>query len=207
MVQRQVMLVPHIGRFFDYLTMESGSGSPRVMIISGVHGDEPGGPLGVERWIKEGVSPKVSLLIIPIVNVDGLKASTREWRGVDLNRHFSSPDAETPAGEVMSLAADFKPDAFLDIHEIDRDEPHIYKIGDACLVDLLAKETNALIEPWDDSPEWTGTSEVAMRKAFSLRFSLTAEAAWNRPLSQRVDWIASSLLPSFLSLVNKNSKT
>ena len=57
------------------------------------------------------------------------------------------------------------------------------------------------MEEWNDDPQWGGTSDVAVRKTVDgLIYSSTAEAAWNRPLHERVEWVSNILLPSFIDM-------
>lgn len=75
-----------------------------VVVIGGVHGDEPEGvQLAREtlRWLRErlpsaaGVCPWV---LIPCLNVDGFAKNTRvNGRGVDLNRNYPSSDWSSEA--------------------------------------------------------------------------------------------------------------
>ncbi len=94
--------VPHIqtvGMSVNGRTIEVyafGSGSWRVLIIGGVHGNEHGGPVARElvKYLEqhpEDVPGGVFLQIIPSANPDGEVAGTRSnARGVDINRNFPS---------------------------------------------------------------------------------------------------------------------
>jgi protein MpaA len=60
----------------------------RVLVVGCVHGDEPAGIAVAQRLAR--LAPRgVDLWIVPVLNPDGLAASTRgNARGVDLNRNF-----------------------------------------------------------------------------------------------------------------------
>lgn len=74
-------------------------GSRPILLMGGVHGDEPEGVRLAEEtlralltWQKKG-APLGSWLLIPCLNVDGYKANTRvNSNGVDLNRNYPSRD-------------------------------------------------------------------------------------------------------------------
>ncbi len=67
----------------------------KVLVLGLIHGDEPiSGRLAFE-WIKrlEGIEPRNSWRILPVVNPDGLALKTRtNANKVDLNRNFPTKD-------------------------------------------------------------------------------------------------------------------
>lgn len=72
-------------------------GPKNLLLIGGVHGDEPEGFFLVENFIKEGLHKdlegKASLWVIPRLNPDGCAANTRtNGNGVDLNRNMPTKD-------------------------------------------------------------------------------------------------------------------
>ncbi|MCY4643581.1 MAG: M14 family zinc carboxypeptidase [Bacteriovoracales bacterium] len=81
-----------------------GNRGPRVLLLGGVHGDEPEGvALAMELWGKyAGIFPhRLQLILIPVLNRDGLLARSRgNGAGVDLNRNLPTkdwkPTAPTP---------------------------------------------------------------------------------------------------------------
>ncbi len=106
--------------------VDSGKPGPLVMIVGGMHGNEPAGARAAEQirnWpIKSG-----QLLVVPRANGTGLQAgirfvpnSPKELR--DLNRNFPKTDeANEPRGklasEIWALAKKHRPDWVLDLHE------------------------------------------------------------------------------------------
>ena len=67
-----------------------------VYLMAGVHGDEVEGIFLLEKlfsWLKEtATSLSLPLMVIPVLNKDGLMAGTRaNGHGVDLNRNLPSP--------------------------------------------------------------------------------------------------------------------
>jgi murein peptide amidase A len=70
----------------------------RILLLGGIHGDEPTSSAIVFRWMGKMQTPaarQFSWSIAPVVNPDGMlaKQKTRvNARGVDLNRNFPTPD-------------------------------------------------------------------------------------------------------------------
>lgn len=73
-----------------------GANDRPLLIIGGIHGDEPTAAYVAERLLEmlqadPGVAAGGSVAILPIANPDGLAAGSRgNARGVDLNRNFSA---------------------------------------------------------------------------------------------------------------------
>jgi protein MpaA len=72
-------------------------GPVKVLIIGGVHGDEPEGFFLSENFLKSGLwsqlENQAELLLVPRLNPDGCsKNERRNARGVDLNRNMPTKD-------------------------------------------------------------------------------------------------------------------
>jgi protein MpaA len=72
-------------------------GPAKLLLIGGVHGDEPEGFLFVERFVREGgwreLEGAASLWVIPRLNPDGCaKGERTNANGVDLNRNMPTKD-------------------------------------------------------------------------------------------------------------------
>lgn len=69
-------------------------GKNPILLMGGVHGDEPLGVLLAQQtlqFLKENKTPTVPWILIPCLNVDGYARNTRvNGRGVDLNRNYPS---------------------------------------------------------------------------------------------------------------------
>jgi hypothetical protein len=77
--------------------LEELKGKKPLLLMGGVHGDEPLGVLLAQQtlaFIKENEKQiKLPWILIPCLNVDGYKKNTRvNGRGVDLNRNYPSKD-------------------------------------------------------------------------------------------------------------------
>ena len=88
---------------------------PPAVIFGAIHGDEPASALLAQRLLEELVErpPGRETWIIPILNVDGLLAGSKNnARDVDLNRNFASSTwtAEHPPGYFPGTHAESEPE-------------------------------------------------------------------------------------------------
>ena len=78
------------------LSYEFGQKGPPVLILAGVHGDEPEGVFvakGLLQKFIENFPYKIRLTLVPVLNVDGLLFSRRvNGNKVDLNRNLPTKD-------------------------------------------------------------------------------------------------------------------
>jgi protein MpaA len=69
-------------------------GHSPLLLMGGVHGDEPEGVAlaeGLLAWLKAQAKIELPWILIPCLNVDGYKVNTRtNGNGVDLNRNYPS---------------------------------------------------------------------------------------------------------------------
>lgn len=68
-----------------------------LLLVGGVHGDEPEGvELATQLllWLQKNNTSEIkSWILIPCLNIDGYKQKQRtNFRGVDLNRNYATPD-------------------------------------------------------------------------------------------------------------------
>tara|TARA_B100001115_G_scaffold152462_1_gene122515 strand:+ start:866 stop:2362 length:1497 start_codon:yes stop_codon:yes gene_type:complete len=120
------LLLKGTPRETSWLVLESGKPGPVVLIVGGMHGNEPAGSRAagqIMHWpIKRG-----KLVVLPRANATGLDAGIRyvpnspgELR--DLNRNFPKTGEKNEARgdlarEIWTLAKRFEPDWVLDLHE------------------------------------------------------------------------------------------
>ncbi|MBC7090542.1 MAG: DUF2817 domain-containing protein [Nitrososphaeria archaeon] len=108
------------GKPVYYYTM--GKGEICVLIIGGLHGDEPKGTYACLELIEylsknENLTSKYNFIIIPLCNPDGAKEfKRRNYNNVDLNRDFyTKSQPETSA--IINLFHKRKPIILIDVHE------------------------------------------------------------------------------------------
>jgi len=100
--QREDFVVEHLYGSGDYpilaLTRRCLSPRANLYVSSGIHGDEPAGPLALLRMLRKGTLPRdISLTMLPLLNPRRMAGNRRETpEGVDVNRDYrrlSSPEA------------------------------------------------------------------------------------------------------------------
>ena len=98
---------------------EENPASRRIYLSTGIHGDEPAGPLAVLRLIEEDAWPEnLDLWLCPCLNPVGFTLNTREnAKGVDLNRDYLNPTTEEVAAHINWLHRQPNFDLCLFLHE------------------------------------------------------------------------------------------
>jgi len=126
------------GRIYSIFMMQMGTpGKQRVLIASGIHGDEPASVEAVLNFMETNAGnydllSRFHFTIFPCNNPTGWEMNTREnWQGIDLNRQFA---ARHPAPEVDLIMRTLQGRCFdlvFEMHE-DVDAPgfYLYEIAD-----------------------------------------------------------------------------
>ncbi|WP_121254950.1 M14 family zinc carboxypeptidase [Nocardioides ferulae] len=110
----------------------AGKGVPKVLLISGMHGDE-GAPRKILTALRDGLPVMgAELWLLPAYNPDGLAAGTRRnAHGVDLNRNFPHdwadldgsyesgprPGSEPETRAVMRFLTSLRPRWLISFHQ------------------------------------------------------------------------------------------
>lgn len=100
----------------------SGNRGPVVMVLGGVHGNEPGGWLAADQ-VATWEPAAGSLLVVPRANVLAIRDFVRTTEAMgDLNRLYpGNPDSDLPmermAAAIVAAASEFEVDTLLDMHE------------------------------------------------------------------------------------------
>jgi murein peptide amidase A len=97
-----------------------GQTNPKRMYLStGIHGDEPAGPLAAVKLLQEDRWPEnLELWLCPCLNPIGFTLNTREnIRGLDLNRGYLKPVAEEIIAHIEWLERQPKFDLTMMLHE------------------------------------------------------------------------------------------
>lgn len=90
-----------------------------LCVIAGIHGDEPGGPLGVLQWLRGEIPENVAITVFPAVNAFGFANNVRrDARNRDLNRRFCDPKLENEDALVYHAIQDKKFDLVITLHEL-----------------------------------------------------------------------------------------
>lgn len=143
-----------------------GQTGPRVLVLGGVHGDEPEGviaSLGLMESLKENKTLEVQVVVIPLLNPDGVLSGSRvNGHGVDLNRNLPTKDwnpksmkPKYPPGpkaasepETQALLELFKQHQFSFIWSLHAWKPLLNVNGDCSPeVECIQEQTGYSIEP------------------------------------------------------------
>jgi protein MpaA len=91
----------------------------RIYISTGIHGDEPAGPLAALRLIRENLWPVTAeLWLLPCLNPDGFVLNTRgNAGGIDLNRDYRHLESNEVTAHIRWLEQQPKFDLTLCLHE------------------------------------------------------------------------------------------
>ncbi len=109
----------------QYYVVDSKKPGPVVMIVGGIHGDEPAGARAAEQ-IRHWKITQGKLIVVPKANKPALQNQTRRMPTLpkdrsDLNRNFPKAEGESPRCELSAALWTFvrahHPDWLLDLHE------------------------------------------------------------------------------------------
>lgn len=95
--------------------------APAVMVIGGVHGNEPAGSLAAQQLTNKSVT-QGTLIIIPQVNKLALEKGIRTLDTIgDINRQYNAQSSQMPskqiANEIIALMQQYKISMLIDLHE------------------------------------------------------------------------------------------
>lgn len=89
-----------------------------LYIATGIHGDEPSGPLAVLELLRENNWPPANLWLVPCLNPTGFRLNTREnEQGIDLNRDYRHFQTAEITAHAAWLARQPRFDLSLLLHE------------------------------------------------------------------------------------------
>lgn len=97
---------------------DAGHGGPTVYLSSGIHGDEPAGPLAIESFLRHEDLGRFNWLICPVLNPAGVSTQSRyNQNGLDLNRDYFVQQSDEARSHAAWLERQRIPDLFLSLHE------------------------------------------------------------------------------------------
>ncbi len=130
---------------------ERAAEGPRVYLSSGIHGDEPAGPLALLDLMRQGIfAHDVHWAVCPSLNPTGLAAGTRESGcGVDLNRDYWLRSTAEVAAHAAWLTAGRIPSLFISLHEDwEAKDFYLYEINLGEDDPQRSGEILAAVSPW-----------------------------------------------------------
>ncbi|HEX3797736.1 MAG TPA: M14 family metallocarboxypeptidase [Verrucomicrobiae bacterium] len=192
------------------LTRRVANPKKRLYISTGIHGDEPAGPLAVLQLLQENRWPAdVDIWLCPCLNPAGFTRNAREnANGVDLNRQYLNPTAEETRAHInwlerqpsfdlcVCLHEDWESQGFY-LYELNPDhQPSlaqriIDRVAEICPIDLSEMiegrdAVRGIISPIitpQTRPDWPEALYLLMYKT---RLSYTVEAPSDYELKTRV---------------------
>lgn len=202
---------------FKYTFGQSG---PHVLILGGVHGDEPEGVIaanGLLAAFNESFNYKLQAIVIPEFNPEGILMKQRmNARGVDLNRNLPtrdwSPEAKKPRYQpgphpgsepenkaLVQLLNSIKIDLIITLHSYD---PMININGPGCEpeANILKQRTQYPIEPdiGYPTPGSLGTYAGKERGISTITFEIQRDIAF--------DAISAMHVPALLECLKQTEK-
>ncbi len=93
--------------------------NPRLYISTGIHGDEPAGPLAALRLLQENAWPQnLEVWLLPCLNPVGFTLNQRtNADGVDLNRDYRTPQTAESRAHISWLERQESFDCYFCLHE------------------------------------------------------------------------------------------
>lgn len=143
------------------LKREVPGSSKRIYISTGIHGDEPAGPLAVLQMLQENLWPaEADIWLCPCLNPTGFPANSRENAGgIDLNRQYLNPEAEETKAHIAWLEKQPSFDLCLCLHEDwESNGFYVYELNpdnQPSFAPVIVREVSQVC-PIDMSPEIEG---------------------------------------------------
>jgi murein peptide amidase A len=182
----------------------------RIYISTGIHGDEPAGPLAGLRLLQEDKWPEnAEIYLLPCLNPIGFTLNSRtNLKGIDLNRDYRNSKSAEARAHIAWLERQPKFDFYLCLHEDwesqgfylyeqnPDNKPSLAKkmieaVKKGCPIDLSKNiegrpAENGIVRPNilpHERPDWPEAFYLITQKA---RLGYTLEAPSDFPLQTRV---------------------
>ncbi|HEY2329116.1 MAG TPA: M14 family metallocarboxypeptidase [Verrucomicrobiae bacterium] len=197
---------------------------PRIYLSTGIHGDEPAGPLAALQLIQENRwAENAEFFLVPCLNPDGFVLNTRgNADGIDLNRDYRHLESGEITAHVRWLERQPKFDLTLCLHEdweshgfyvyelnpdgrVPLGDKIVAAVARVCPIDLSPviegrEAQGGVIRPSLDPatrPQWPEAFWLLQNKT---RQSCTLEAPSDFPLAVRVAALVTAVNAAFESL-------
>jgi hypothetical protein len=198
--------------------------SSRVYISTGIHGDEPAGPLAALKLLQENDWPtNLDLWLCPCLNPIGFTLNSRaNAKGIDLNRGYLNPISDEILAHIAWLERQPKFDLYFCLHEdweshgfylyeqnpdgkISFAEKIIEAVKKVCPIDLSESiegrpARNGIVRPNilpQERPDWPEAFYLITHKS---RQGYTLEAPSDFPLQTRVNALKAGVNAALESL-------
>ncbi|MEX0331068.1 MAG: M14 family metallocarboxypeptidase [Puniceicoccaceae bacterium] len=197
------------------LERQSAEDAPQVYISTGVHGDEPAGPMALLELLRRKAFPdSANYTFFPMVNPTGLAAGTRENAdGVDLNRDYGlTPVAEETRNQLewigqrqfdlcLCLHEDYDGEGFYVYAHEEATDPNDYAgiaieaaaphtgIDPREEIDEMPAKDGRMFPPMDVMDKSRQDLPEALRLLFhhGAKASVTTETPSCQPITQRIE--------------------
>ena len=183
--------------------LDSGRPGPVVLIVGGIHGDEPAG-IEAARQLTAEKPLHGKRIVIAQANRPAAEAGLRTPAYLqDLNRSFpgrkTGTDTERLAASIMAVVARYRPDIVIDLHEAGaEDDPDSAEIANSLILSEEGRAAEIVLDVLDTAnpaPNDTPFSFLAGAPAGSLNREvsrhfkipvITVETSRRDPLALRV---------------------
>lgn len=189
----------------------------RLYLSTGIHGDEPAGPLAVLRLLRENRWPaNAEMFIVPCLNPAGFLSNRRENpQGLDLNRDYLHPQSDEIQAHIgwlerqptfdccFCLHEDWESHGFY-LYELNPDhrparaEGMVERVATVCPIDRSEiiegrAAVGGIIRPGLDPRLRQQWPEAFWLLTHKTRLSYTLEAPSDFPLTTRVDALVAAV--------------
>lgn len=117
-----------LGREIEVWSLVPESATRRIVVVGGVHGNEPASPPVVRSLVDVDYPADMAVWLVPVANPDGVAGGVRtNGAGVDLNRNFGfdwrpsdggpAPFSEPETAALVALIDQVRPDLIVWVHQ------------------------------------------------------------------------------------------
>lgn len=205
--------LPVHGYQWNFQDNDNEKNWPHVLILGGVHGDEPEGVVcarGLLEQLRENFPYKLRMTLIPEFNPEGVLLKTRgNSNKVDLNRNLSTKDwtresatpryypgpsalSEKENQALVSFIDNKKPDVIISLHSW---KPMLNINGDLPEAKVIADMTGYVIDPdiGYPTPGSLGTYAGHERHIPTLTYEIERDSSFDQILRIHVPAICEAL--------------